>query len=103
VNCLFVGGYADGQWIDVPTEDSVMGRQPRHDFMVDVHPPLSSFDPNKPVVEAATLRRAHYIRTIWTCGPERRFIFARKDMEPHAVFDCLLNNYRGAPTVSGTP
>lgn len=100
MKCLFVGGYADGQWIDVPTEISIMGDQPRHNFEVDERPPLSSFDPSKPV-ETTALRRTLYIRTLWTCGPERRFIFARKDLEPHEVFDSLLRNYRSAPTVGG--
>lgn len=82
MKCLFIGGCADGQWIDVPDE--------YEHYRVDELRFKSKFDswPTGPI------KIEDYRRSRWMTPDEPRYIFVLIGIEKNQVLDLLLKGYK---------
>lgn len=91
---LFIGGFADGQWIDVPDEYDY--------YKVDAYRFADKKDfgywDNKPIEYHVYQRRR------WMTPLQPRYIFVLTTIEQHEVLDILLKGYKcTTSTPSNTP
>ena len=87
---LFIGGCADGRWIDVVPEGRPWWR---------VAPPSHwDWTPTEETVASVRVRVHEYARSDWFIGPRRndvRSVYVLNGMGPEAVWDALTKGYRG--------
>ena len=80
MKCLFIGGCADGQWIDVP--------EYLPDWMVRVQGEWDWKSNNIPIETHC------YEARKWMSPDEPRYIYVKKDIPKNKVLDILLEGYR---------
>lgn len=91
---LFIGGFADGQWIEVPEEYEF--------YKVDAYRFADKKDYDFWRNKAIEIH--NYRRQKWCSGPIVRHIFIQTSLEPNDILDILLKGYKcTTSTPSNTP
>lgn len=88
--CLFIGGYADGEWREVDTEWPALEIQeePALPF-IDITK-IGKFD------DTYELKRHLYKRMSWRSDHRKRFIYFHSELNEGDILDMLLRGYKRA-------